>query len=91
MPNRLGIALVANKLAVGTRLALEAIRAGKAKLVLLANDASDATIKNITDKANFYNVEVNLNYDTNSLSKPIGKENIKVICILDKGFAEMYK
>ena len=91
MPNRLGLAFVAKKLVIGTAFSIKAIQKEEAKLVLLANDASIATIKKITDKAKFYNIPVNLNYDTNTLSKPIGKENIKVICILDEGFANMYK
>lgn len=90
MPKRLGLALVANKLAVGTTFSIDAIRKGKAKLVLIANDASENTIKKVTDKAKFYNVLVNLDYDTETLSKPIGKKNIKVISILDEGFMKMY-
>lgn len=91
MANRLGLALVAKKIRIGTLLSLKAIRNGEAKLVLLANDASPKTIKNITDKARFYNVKVNLRFNTLELSKPIGKKNIKVISILDEGFAKMYK
>lgn len=91
MPNRLGLALAAKKLRIGTTLSLKAIRSGTAKIVLLANDASKGTIKNITDKAKFYNVPVILKFDTYELSKPIGRKNIKVISILDEGFAEMYK
>lgn len=91
MPNRLGLAYVARKLALGTEFSIKAIQSQEAKLVLIANDASKATIKKITDKANFYNIEVNLKYDTKTLNQPIGKENIKVICILDEGFANMYK
>jgi len=90
MPNRLGLALIANKLTIGTTLSLKAIRNGKAKLVLIATDASEKTIKNITDKASFYNVPVLLKYDTLTLSKPVGRKNIKVICILDEGFKDMY-
>lgn len=90
MPNRLGLALIANKLAIGTTLSLKAIRNGKAKLVLIAIDASEATIKNITDKASFYNIPVLLKYDTLTLSEPVGRKNIKVICILDEGFRDMY-
>lgn len=91
MPNRLGLAYVARKLVLGTEFSIKAIQSQEAKLVLIANDASKATIKKITDKANFYNIEVNLKYDTKTLNQPIGKENIKVICILDEGFANMYK
>ncbi len=91
MPNRLGLAYVARKLVTGTEFSIKAIQSQEAKLVLIASDASQATIKKITDKATFYNIPVNLNYDTKTLSQPIGKENIKVICILDEGFANMYK
>ncbi len=91
MPNRLGLAYVAKKLAVGTKLAIDAIRAKKAKLVLLANDASDQTKKQVTDKAKYYKIAVNMKYDTLTLSKPIGRTNIKTIAILDEGFAKMYQ
>ncbi len=91
MPNRLGLAYVARKLVTGTPLVIKAIQKQDVKLVLLASDASEATKKKIIDKAKFYNVEVNVSFDTTTISKPIGKSNIKVIAILDEGFAKMYK
>lgn len=45
MPNRLGLAFVAKKLVIGTAFSIKAIQKEEAKLVLLANDASIATIK----------------------------------------------
>lgn len=91
MPNRLGLAYVAKKLVVGTEFSLKAIQKQEVKLVLIANDASLGTIKKVTDKANYYNIPISLKFDTETISQPIGKKNIKVICIIDEGFANMYK
>ncbi|NLN50862.1 MAG: hypothetical protein GX149_04490 [Acholeplasmataceae bacterium] len=91
MPNRLGLAYRAGKLAVGTERAVKAIQNRKAELILLANDASNLTIKKVTDKAKYYQVKVNQEFNTQSLSKPLGKSNIKTVAILDKGFSKMYE
>ncbi|CCV65629.1 MAG: ribosomal L7Ae/L30e/S12e/Gadd45 family protein [Paracholeplasma sp.] len=87
----LGIANSARKLVSGTDFVVDAIRSNKAKLVFLANDASDNTKKKVRDKASFYGVEIIEDFDTNSLSKEIGKKNIKAIAIIDQGFANMFK
>lgn len=91
MPNRLGLAYVARKLQVGTPLTVDAIRKKEVELVILAHDASENTIKKITDKAKYYNIDVNMDFDSKTISQAIGKRNIMVIAILDKGFAKMYK
>lgn len=91
MPNRLGLAFVARKLKIGTPQVIQAIQRKEAKVVLLASDASESTKKKITDKAKHYNIDVNMSFDTSTISKPIGRSNIKVIAIMDDGFANMYK
>ncbi|WP_179193713.1 ribosomal L7Ae/L30e/S12e/Gadd45 family protein, partial [Bacillus sp. S1-R5C1-FB] len=46
----LGLAHRARKIISGEELVLKAVRSGKAKLVLLSEDASVNTTKRITDK-----------------------------------------
>ncbi|MDY0210144.1 MAG: ribosomal L7Ae/L30e/S12e/Gadd45 family protein [Acholeplasma sp.] len=91
MPNRIGLAFVAGKVKAGTDMAIEAIRNKSAKLVFLASDASENTRKKVKDKALFYGVEVLELFDTKTLSKAVGKTNIKALAILDQGFSNMFK
>ncbi len=91
MPNRLGLALRASKLTTGTDQVVRAVQSGKAHLVFLASDAAANTTKKITDKCQFYQVEVSTIFDSETLSKAIGKSNIKCVAILDKGFKDMFK
>ena len=70
---------------------LEAVRKGKAKLVLLASDASDNTKKQLQDKASFYKVPVEtLPYGMLELGHAIGKDHTVAIAILEEGFVISY-
>lgn len=91
MPSRLGLAHVAGKTKAGTEFVIETIRNKSAKLVFLANDASDNTKKRVHDKAKFYDVEITEIFDTATLSKAVGKTNIKALSITDQGFSNMFK
>ncbi|CAM3704719.1 YlxQ family RNA-binding protein [Mesobacillus zeae] len=83
----LGLANRARKTISGEELAVKEIRSGKAKLVLLAKDASANTHKKITDKCNYYSVPYRLVEDRYILGKAIGKEARVVVALLDDGFA----
>ncbi len=83
--NNIGLCFRAGHILVGENLVVEAIRKNDICYIFLANDAGKNTTKKILDKANFYQIEVNLNYDTFSLSKAIGKENKKVLGIKKSG------
>lgn len=87
----LGLAYVAKKLAIGTDEVVKLLQQKKLYKVLLANDASDNTRKKIIDKTNTYQVELIQTYSSDILSSAIGKKNIKVIGIKDKGFSMMLK
>lgn len=91
MPNRLGLAYIAKKAVVGTDFVIEAIRSKKAKLVFLASDAAPNTKKKVLDKAKFYEIEVLEMFDGATLSKAVGKNNIKAIALIDQGFSNMFK
>jgi ribosomal protein L7Ae-like RNA K-turn-binding protein len=54
--SNLGLAMRAGKLATGEEAVLNAIRSGDAKLVILAEDASENTRKKYNDKCNSYEV-----------------------------------
>ncbi|WP_078806394.1 YlxQ-related RNA-binding protein [Pilibacter termitis] len=85
--NLLGLAQRSRNLVTGEELVLEEIRRQKAKLVFIANDASENTKKKITDKSKTYEVNYNLFFSHQELSNAIGASR-KVIAVTDKGFAK---
>ncbi|VEU82673.1 L7Ae/L30e/S12e/Gadd45 family ribosomal protein [Acholeplasma hippikon] len=87
----LGLAYRAKKIILGTDYVVEAMRHGELSLILLASDAGENTKKKISDKAKTYQVEVNDRHSTEELSSAIGKQNVKVVGIKDKGFGELLK
>ncbi len=84
----LGLAARARKLTTGEDLVVSDIRAKRAKLVILSNDASDNTNKKLSDKCNSYNVEKQVFGSRESLGHAIGKESRVVLAITDRGFAK---
>ncbi|MFS8514714.1 MAG: ribosomal L7Ae/L30e/S12e/Gadd45 family protein, partial [Planifilum fulgidum] len=52
----LGLAMRAKKVVTGTEAVLRAIRSGEARLVLVAEDASQGALKKVRDKCSFYSV-----------------------------------
>ena len=63
----------------------------RAKLVLLAADASSNTEKKVSDKCKFYNVPVRKVEDRSVLGRSIGKEARVVVAVTDQGFAKAHK
>ena len=49
--------MAAGGVKVGFDLVLGEVRSGKAKFLLIASDASDRTVKQLTDKCKFYGVK----------------------------------
>lgn len=84
----LGLANRARKIISGEELSVKEIRSGKAKLILLAADASANTMKKISDKCKSYEVPLKLVEDRNLLGQAIGKEARVVVAVLDDGFAK---
>ncbi|PLT34173.1 YlxQ family RNA-binding protein [Bacillus sp. V5-8f] len=83
----LGLANRARKLISGEELVIKEIRNGKAKLVLLAMDASSNTEKKIIDKCRYYDVPIKRVENRSILGQSIGKEERVTIAVLDDGFA----
>lgn len=88
--NLLGLATRARKVQTGSSV-IDAVRKNTAKLILICSDASAGTIKQITDKCQYYNVEYIMIEDSEKLSSAMGKQNRKVCVILDVGFAKKIK
>ena len=89
--NTIGLAYKAKKVCVGTEITVEKIRSNQVFLVILASDASELTKKKIQDKTSYYKVELICDINSQKLSNTVGKSNIKVIGIMDRGFAESIK
>ena len=83
----LGIAKKAGKLASGEFLTEEAVRSGKAKLVIVSEEASENTKKRFRDKTTFYQVPLYERFDMVTLGKAIGCEARAVISVNDAGIA----
>lgn len=83
----LGFAAKAGKIYSGTDRVLEAVRFGKAELLVLAPDASAQSVKKFKDKASYYGVPLIEVLSAEELSKCIGKVNRVCVAVVDKGFA----
>lgn len=88
----IGLAKRAGKIEFGAENAVKAIRNGRAKYVLIAEDVSDNTRKMISDKAKFYSV----NYETvdigmAALGKAIGRKNCAALAFTDDNFVKAYE
>ncbi|WEK56148.1 MAG: YlxQ family RNA-binding protein [Candidatus Cohnella colombiensis] len=87
--SRLGLAMRAGKLVSGEEIVIKAIRSGEAKLIVLAQDASDNTGKKIADKCKSYNVPLLIGYTRFELGSAVGKPERVMFAVTDRGFADM--
>lgn len=88
----IGLAARARGIAIGTNQVLEAVRSGKALLVLIAADVSDNTQKTLTDKSTYYSVEYKeLDITTSELGKAVGHSTTAAIAFTDANFVKAYK
>ncbi len=83
----LGLANRARKLVSGEELVLNEIQKKTAKLVILSEDASEATKKKFQNKCLFYDIKLVTVGDRATLGHAIGKERRVVIAVLDEGFS----
>ena len=83
----LGIAKKAGKVASGEFLCEESIRNGKAKVVIVSDEASDNTKKRFRDKTTYYQVPLYERFSMEALGKAIGSETRAVISVNDAGIA----
>ncbi len=83
----LGLSSKAGKVMSGTDMVLEGIKRRKVKLVIVAEDAAERTVKNMTYACGEY-VKVERYGKIEEISKAIGKQNRAVIAITDKNLAD---
>ncbi len=87
----LGLASRAGKVTSGEMMAEKAIRGGKAYLLLLAEDASEATKKRFTDHASYYKVPYLFVSDKETLGRAIGKDYRAMAVVEDEKLAALIK
>lgn len=86
----LGLCAKANALVSGDQI-LPAIRASKACLVIITDDASQRTRKQLKDKCSFYRVDVIESFSSFELSKAIGKTSRVACAVTHATFAKQIK
>lgn len=87
----IGLARKAGAVAAGEGPAGQAVKKGKAYLVLTAHDASLNTIKKIRAAINGKNIPLVGFGNKERLGHMLGKTFISVIAVTDRGFAERLK
>ena len=81
----LGLVYRANKMYLGENN-LNNIK--NVKYLFIAYDASDKTKERYLKKCSYYSIPYTLNYSGQELSGAIGKNNVKVIGVIDSGFTK---
>lgn len=89
MTNIIGLAFRARKVTIGTELTIEKLRHGELHVIILASDASDNTKKKVHDKAKTYSCDIIEDLTSENISNALGKHDIKVIGITDRGFSQL--
>ena len=83
----LSLCMKAGMLKTGDFASVSALRAGEAKLIILADDASDNTKKKFINKAYYYKTPVYIYCRIADLSHMTGVVNRAVFAVTDSGFA----
>ena len=83
----LGLAARAGKVADGGFSTEKAVKSGKARLIIVAEDASAGTAKKFTDMGRFRHIPVVIFGNMEELGHSIGKLERSAAAILDEGFA----
>lgn len=87
--NLLGLAMKAGKLKTGQGATLDAIRSTRAKLVIMASDASPNTKKIFNDKCESYDVPLFSGFTQEEISRAIGKNRTNC-ALIDSGFVKSF-
>jgi len=87
----IGLAKKAGKLISGDETCERAVKAGKVKLVIIADDASENTKKKFMDICRYRGIEVRYFGEKELLGKHIGKDMRSVVAVTGREFAERLK
>ncbi len=86
--NMLGIAKKAGCICSGGFLTEDAVRNGKACLVVIANDAARNSRKSLTDVCAYYQVPVAFYGTKETLGRAVGCESRAACAVTDRGIAD---
>lgn len=84
----LGLAKRAGKVASGEFSTETAVKAGKAYLVIVSEEASDNTKKKFNNTCTYYKVPIHIYGSKEELGRCIGVEFRASLAVTDPGFAE---
>lgn len=84
----LGLAYRAKRVSLGEDV-LDAFKKRKLELVLIAKDASEKTKARYLRKCAYYRIPWNNELDSSLLAQALGKVNVKVLAINDRGFVRL--
>ena len=84
----LGLAARSRNVVSGEFSTEKAVKEGKAKLVLVAEDASDNTKKLFSNKCSYYRVPIYFVGTKDVLGHAMGKEERSSVAVTDGGFAQ---
>lgn len=84
----LGLAMKAGDIASGEFMTEKAIQTGRAKLVIVAADASANTKKKFSNSCHYYRIPYVEFGEKDVLGNAIGKEFRASLAVTDKGFAK---
>ncbi len=87
----LGLAARAGKVLSGEMMTEKAIRNGSAFLLILAEDASEKTLKRFSDHAGYYGVPVIKVESREALGHAIGKDFRSMAAVTDEKLAALIK
>ncbi len=88
--NNLGLCARARKLVSGESLVIDAITSKRAKLVIVSNDCEKNSFKKISNKCDFYKINmIVLDHTKYELGNAIGKDFRVCVAILDDGFNKL--
>lgn len=85
--NLLGLATKAGKTASGEFMTERMIKDGKARLVIVAEDASENTRKQFLDMCTYYKVPIYFFGNKEELGHAMGKELRASLAVTDAGFS----
>lgn len=83
-----GLAMKAGKVASGEFATEKAVKTGLARVVLVAEDASDNTKKMFVNMCDYYKVPLYLYGDKETLGAAIGRQYRASLALTDEGFAK---
>lgn len=86
--NLIGLATKAGKAVSGEFSTEKAVKTGKARLVVVSEEASDNTKKMFTNMCTYYKVPICYFGKKDELGHAMGKEMRASLAVVDKSFAE---